>query len=303
MRSEDFYYAVWERLCALRYYGFVSRNAKKFKLTKRGEEFLKSQEKELFLAKITVLDKLKRTKHPEILLTCLEELFKLPKEEFKVLKKRYGVEYLTYEHKYDEKVLDFYMEFVSRVRKKIGRKKSIELVSRVIDDALRQIIVGTKPLIDFPQRILKRVLDEIKKEEIAEEYKNVEVVKEAHLEELIRENFEKLFPELEIVDGGKHYRTKKGSFIDILAKEKDKNCYVVIELKKDRSSLEALVQLLDYMNQVKDDFKAKKVRGILICSKLDERTRSAMNSIKTKIKDSEDISVFEFDLKLDLRKV
>jgi len=57
------------------------------------------------------------------------------------------------------------------------------------------------------------------------------------------------------------------------------------------------------MNQVKDDFKAKKVRGILICSKLDERTRSALNSIKTKIKDSEDISVFEFDLKLDLRKV
>ena len=126
---------------------------------------------------------------------------------------------------------------------------------------------------------------------------------ELHLEDVIRRNFKTLFPDLKIVDNNQHYYTKDGNYIDILCKSKRDGSYVVIELKRDKSPSRALIQLLDYMNQIMEEFKTNNVKGILVCKCLDRRTRSALNALKKKLKNSEEISIVEFDLEMRMSKI
>ncbi len=173
---------------------------------------------------------------------------------------------------------------------------------------------GVKSPVDLSVKTLKKIIKElegIKKdlEGIKDGEKEIKETKvqnavvenllEIHLEDLIRRNISKIFPDFEIIDGGQHYYTKDGNYIDILCKDRKDGSLVVIELKRDRSPSKALVQLLDYVNQVMDEFETKNVRGILICQKTDRRTKSALNALRKKMRNPDDISVIEFDLKFE----
>jgi|Deesub1362B_J571_1020462.scaffolds.fasta_scaffold00589_10 hypothetical protein len=61
MKKTDFYDATWERLVALKSYKLISIRNNTFKLTRRGVEFLKHEDKEYYLGKILLMDKYKRT--------------------------------------------------------------------------------------------------------------------------------------------------------------------------------------------------------------------------------------------------
>ena len=314
MRKSDFYDAVWERLTALRSYKLISRRRNTFRLTKRGVEFLKHEDKEYYLGKILLMDKYKRTKHPDIFIECFNQLAELSNRERNAIRKIVLSQYHSDFAEISKDERDIWNNFIDKIYNKLGKKKSKRLISRVCASSLRNITVGVKAPIDVPIGTLKKILKELKEIENAfdeeksggEETKTLFIVKnllELHVEEVIRRNFETLFPHLQIIDNGQHYYTKDGNYIDILCKSKKDDSYVVIELKRDRSPSRTLIQLLDYMNQIMEEFKTKNVKGILICKKLDRRTKSSLKAIRNKLKNPEDISVIEFDLKMGLRRI
>jgi hypothetical protein len=53
------------------------------------------------------------------------------------------------------------------------------------------------------------------------------------------------------------------------------------------------------MSQVSKEFNVD-VKGILLCRRLDSRAKRAVEELKRKLKNPDDISVFEFELKIDL---
>jgi len=110
---------------------------------------------------------------------------------------------------------------------------------------------------------------------------------ESHLEDFLIENWEKLtlgenYSILE-EDGdivGQQYVTPIGR-IDILAKSKDGREWLVIELKKGRSSDQVVGQLLRYIGWIKKE-KAKekeKVRGLIIAREKDEKLKYALETV------------------------
>ena len=106
---------------------------------------------------------------------------------------------------------------------------------------------------------------------------------ERHLEDLIVANFDRVFRGEYAYfqeDGqreGRQYPTDIG-LIDILAREKATNAYVVIELKRDKSSDQAVGQTLRYMGWVKENLcqAGEEVKGLIICKETDERLEYAL---------------------------
>ncbi|MCF8338824.1 MAG: endonuclease NucS [Bacteroidales bacterium] len=125
---------------------------------------------------------------------------------------------------------------------------------------------------------------------------------EAQIEQIIRKNFNYFFPDYQLIDDNNQFRTFNGNYIDLLAKD-SKNNHVVIELKKGNSPQKALTQLLDYMNQIKDEFPNQKIRGILLCRKIDKRTRSAYNFLSKNLKNKDCIELKEFNLRFNLDSI
>ena len=79
--GEDFYDAACERLAALKSYKLIYKRNKSFRLTRRGVEFLKHEDKEFYIGKIILSDKYKRTKHPDVFLECLKVYVSLSKKD------------------------------------------------------------------------------------------------------------------------------------------------------------------------------------------------------------------------------
>lgn len=88
------------------------------------------------------------------------------------------------------------------------------------------------------------------------------------------------------------YRTDIGP-IDILAKEKNTNSYVVIELKRNQTSDDTVGQLARYMGWIKDKKKDKNVKGIIIAGDYDRKLDYARNMIP-----NIDVFIYEVDFKL-----
>ena len=113
-----------------------------------------------------------------------------------------------------------------------------------------------------------------------------EFVLEKYLEEFIVSNFKDIFG-----DGIQIYKDAEGSIgqqyptdigiIDILAWDPVKNCYVVIELKKGKSSDVVVGQTLRYMGWVKEHLcgDGESVRGIVICRDQDDRLDYALSVV------------------------
>lgn len=87
-----------------------------------------------------------------------------------------------------------------------------------------------------------------------------------------------------------------GRFIDILAIDRQNN-FVVIELKVSRGYDRVIGQLLRYMAWIEQNLaeENQKARGVIIASDISEDLYLATSKIQ-------DISLFEYDLKVTLRK-
>lgn len=88
-----------------------------------------------------------------------------------------------------------------------------------------------------------------------------------------------------------------GKFIDILAVDKQNN-FVVIELKVSRGYDRVVGQILRYMAWIEKNLSEvdQKVRGFIIARSISEDLSLAASKIP-------DVSLFEYDLKVNLRKI
>lgn len=326
MNKRDLYLATFERLTALKSYKLIETRKQKIRVTERGFNFLKHDNKRYYLGKLFITDKYQRTKHPDIFLACFKEILSLSEEKRARIRRVLlsGRDY-DYDEISDEDYASF-QSFIERVHKRCNNEKSIDTVRTVCDLALRNTVVGTISLIDLPVNELSMIITEFDKfEERVITHETIDTniaidinagtgmdrsktfvinnMLELHLEDVIRRNFESMFPDLEIIDNNQHYRTKYGTYIDIFCKHKQEDSYVILELKRDKSPSSALVQLLDYMNQVMIEFQTQNVKGILVCKDLDRRTKSALDAIRNKFPEANDVSAIEFNLKMDYRQI
>jgi len=93
---------------------------------------------------------------------------------------------------------------------------------------------------------------------------------------------------------GKEYPTDVGP-IDILTTDEEGN-FIVFELKLSRGADKALGQLLRYMGWIKKNLaKGKKVKGIIVANKMDEK-------IKYAVMVTTDITLCEYEMKFELSK-
>ncbi len=113
---------------------------------------------------------------------------------------------------------------------------------------------------------------------------------EKHLEEFIITNMDSIFNneyELYVDDenrDGQQYPVigesgKVIGKIDILAKKKDENSLLVIELKRDQTSDETVSQIQRYMAWVKRNIHDD-VRGMIICTESDENMELALDFVR-----------------------
>lgn len=113
-----------------------------------------------------------------------------------------------------------------------------------------------------------------------------EIVLEKYLEEFIVSNFNAIFRgKLKIYEdaegnNGQQYTTGVGP-IDILAVEPSSSSFVVVELKKGRSSDRVVGQILRYMGWVKENLcvGGQSVKGLIICREPDPKLAYALSMV------------------------
>lgn len=163
-----------------------------------------------------------------------------------------------------------------------------------LDDIWWKITEGYKPTIEEEQET----------EELSTGF-----ALEPHLRRFLVDNWENtpLGKDYEILteDGeiiGEHYQIKEDGKrigeIDILAKDKKTDEWVVIELKKAQSSDAVVGQTLRYMGWVEEN-KARKdggVKGIIIVREIDAKLEYALSALKNKVK----ISCFVYNIQFSL---
>jgi len=159
-------------------------------------------------------------------------------------------------------------------------------------EAVRAIIEG--------REILKPIIEEVR--QISREVESMEFAMEKYLEEFIEANFSKinLRAKLELYqdeeNSGRQYPTPIGN-IDLLAVDKEKKEFVVIELKKGRSSDVVIGQILRYMGYVKENLaKDCNVRGIIIVKEKDERLEYALKLMPN-------VNLFIYKVSFDVEKI
>jgi len=131
---------------------------------------------------------------------------------------------------------------------------------------------------------------------------STEFAYESHLRDYLKSNLHK-------IESGLHLYTDEedenitgvefdagGRRIDILALDKDNN-FVVIELKVSKGHEQTIGQLLRYKGWVRKNLSnGQKVRGIVIAKVISDDLKLAANEIV-------DVDLFEYDLKIDVRKI
>lgn len=90
------------------------------------------------------------------------------------------------------------------------------------------------------------------------------------------------------------YKTDIGN-IDILAKDKKGEGYVIIELKKDQTSDDTIGQIARYMAWIREEKGTKKVKGVIIAGKYDKKLDYALRMIN-------DVEVFIYEVNFNLNK-
>lgn len=99
-----------------------------------------------------------------------------------------------------------------------------------------------------------------------------------------------------IIDEGElvsqQYKTDIGP-IDILAREKRTGNYIVIELKKNKTSDETIGQIARYMGWIRETKKDNNVKGIIIAGNYDRKLEYAL-----KVMQNIEVFIYEIDFKL-----
>ena len=157
-------------------------------------------------------------------------------------------------------------------------------------NAVRAIIEGRE--ISKPMKEVEQTLQEIK---------NMDFAMERYLEDFIETNFDKINfdANLELYqdeeNNGRQYPTSIGN-IDLLAIDKEKKEFVVIELKKDRTTDDVMGQILRYMGWVKENLaKDYNVRGIIIAKEKGERLQYALKLVPN-------VDLFIYNVSFDIKK-
>ncbi len=118
------------------------------------------------------------------------------------------------------------------------------------------------------------------------------------METFLVANFDYLFPDLTFVD--RQYRVQSGQ-IDILAKDRDG--YVVIELKLDKPSDDLVFAVDRYMddvaNWVAKKGAAESVRGLVIAARVDESMREKLEQLAEA--DGRRIDWMVYEIQFELR--
>lgn len=124
---------------------------------------------------------------------------------------------------------------------------------------------------------------------------------EQQLEDFIIENWEEteFGKKLELIkeDGvlkSQQYQTDIGR-MDIFAKDRNTDSYVVIELKKNQTSDDTVGQILRYMGWVQEHLGDRNVRGIIVAGKYDEKLYYAQNMISS-------VDVFLYEVNFSLKE-
>lgn len=124
---------------------------------------------------------------------------------------------------------------------------------------------------------------------------------ERHLEDFIIDNFTRIFgsryqlPQNEDEPGGRQFRTDIGP-IDILAFDPENNSWVVIELKRGRTSDVVVGQITRYMGWIKRNLcdQEQSVKGLIICTEPDPRLSYSLEIVR-------DVQVKYYRVSFDLR--
>ncbi|MDB4831847.1 endonuclease NucS [Hyphomicrobiales bacterium] len=90
------------------------------------------------------------------------------------------------------------------------------------------------------------------------------------------------------------FRTDIGP-IDILAKDKETDDYVVIELKRNQTSDDTVGQISRYMGWVQENLHNDTVKGVIVCGKYDEKLFYAQKIIPN-------IEIFLYELNFSLKE-
>jgi hypothetical protein len=126
---------------------------------------------------------------------------------------------------------------------------------------------------------------------------------EAHLEDFLVENWEKLDLnkgyEIYTEDGdivGQQYITPIGR-IDLLCKSKDNKEWLILELKKGKSSDAVTGQILRYIGWIKENLAEpnQTVRGIIILGEIDEK-------LKYSVKTLDNVNVLTYSVSFQLKE-
>ena len=114
------------------------------------------------------------------------------------------------------------------------------------------------------------------REEIHERSRD-SIALERDLQMALRRNIDQLEPGLEITDDGAERFVASG-FIDITARDMQ-GALVVIELKTATARRDAVGQILSYMGDVSVEEPGAQVRGILVASDFDKKSRAAARMV------------------------
>lgn len=145
------------------------------------------------------------------------------------------------------------------------------------------------------------ISEENENEDLKDEVNSFLFPIEANLRDFLIQNLKtvkdhklKLFVNAEGRDG-KEYPTEVGP-IDILTIDENGD-FVVFELKLSRGADKALGQLLRYMGWIKKNLaKEKKVKGIIVANKMDDK-------IKYAVAVTPDVTLYEYEMRFDLKKL
>lgn len=195
------------------------------------------------------------------------------------------------------------MEVIRHIRKLMPELSFLEV------DHFLHIVSATEEGIEAVRSLIegKETSSEVSEtmSQISKERKDMEFVMEKYLEEFIEVNFDiidfgaklELYQDEE--NRGRQYPTRVGN-IDLLAIDRDNEMFVVIELKKGRSSDEVVGQILRYMGWVKEnlamnDYEKYGIRGIIISKEKDDKLEYALKMLS-----SINVFLYSVSFKLDL---
>ena len=88
------------------------------------------------------------------------------------------------------------------------------------------------------------------------------------------------------------------SSIDILARDRKTNSYVVIELKKNQTSDDTVGQVARYMGWIKAKKRDNNVKGVIIAAEFDEKLEYALRVVP-----NVEVFLYKIDFQISAPKV